>query len=105
DRLAPVLDRVGMLTFQAASTAARSNRTAGAFARDLLAGYLAALRPGFDGTIQVQGGITTATVGAAVALGAEFLVAGTQLFRHPDGLPAPDVIAAMLREATAALGV
>ncbi|MBN1202946.1 MAG: hypothetical protein JXJ20_13940 [Anaerolineae bacterium] len=101
--LDPVLPSIGMLTFQAAGTAARSNLPAGAFARDQVAAYIAALKPGFEGTIQLQGGITTATICAAVGLGAEFLVAGTQIFHHPGGLAPPDVIDAMLHAAARGL--
>jgi pentose-5-phosphate-3-epimerase len=78
--LDPALPQIGMLTFQAAGTAARSNLAAGVFARDQVAAYSDCLRPGFSGTIQIQGGITADTASVAVALGAEFLVAGTQLF-------------------------
>lgn len=97
--LAPVLPQIGMLTFQAAGTASRSSQTSGAFAPDRVAAYLAYLKPDFGGTIQLQGGITTQTVGAAVQLGAEFLVCGTQLFCHPGGLTPPQVVDVMLREA------
>ena len=80
-QLEPVLPLIGMLTFQAAETASRSNRPAGTFARDQVKNHIDALTPSFSGTIQLQGGIKIETVGAAVALGADFLVAGTQLFR------------------------
>ncbi len=90
-----VLPQIGMLTLQAAGTAARSNLPAGTFARERVAAYLACLRPGFGGTVQIQGGITIGTAGAAVALGAEFLVAGTQLFRCRDGRTTQQVIDAM----------
>jgi pentose-5-phosphate-3-epimerase len=79
--LDPVLPRIGMLTIQAAGTASRSNLPAGAFAHERVKAIIAALTPGFSGTIQLQGGIKIETVGAAVAAGADFLVAGTQLFR------------------------
>ena len=36
--------------------------------------------------VEVDGGIAPATVGAAVRAGANVLVAGSALFRHPDGL-------------------
>ncbi|MBI5961340.1 MAG: hypothetical protein HY866_21555, partial [Chloroflexi bacterium] len=99
----PHLPQIGMLTFQAAGTASRSTVAAGAFARDRAAAYIACLQPGFRGTIQVQGGITVETIGAAVQTGAEFLVAGTQIFRHRDGLTPPQVIQAMLHAAAEAL--
>ncbi len=101
--LEPVLPKIGMLTLQAAGTATRSNLPAGVFARDRVAAYLDCLRPGFNGTIQIQGGITTATVGEAVRLGADFLVCGTQLFRSKDGRSPEQVIETMLVEAANAL--
>lgn len=94
ESLEPVLTQVGMLTLQAAGTAARTSLPAGLFAHDQLARYLAVLRPGFGGTIQVQGGITTQTIGAAAGLGAEFIVVGTQLFHSRAGLTAPEMVAA-----------
>lgn len=99
--LAPLLSRTGMLTLQAAGTGARSNRPAGAFEAGRVAAYLDPLRPAFGGTIQLQGGITLETIPAAVETGAEFLVAGTQLFRHPDGRAPAEVAAAMLEAAAA----
>jgi hypothetical protein len=57
------------------------------------------LRPGFQGTFQVQGGITTRTIGAAARSGAEFLVAGTELCYHPHGCASHVVAKAMLEEA------
>jgi pentose-5-phosphate-3-epimerase len=101
--LAPVLSQIGMLTFQAAGTASRSNQTVGTFAPERVAAYLGLLKTDFGGTIQLQGGITTQTIGAAVRSGAEFLVCGTQLFHHPDGLTPPQVSDGMLREAARVL--
>jgi pentose-5-phosphate-3-epimerase len=105
ERLAPLLSQIGMLTFQAAGTAARSNLPAGAFARDPVAAAITTLKAGFSGTIQLQGGIKTGTVGAAVAVGADFVVAGTQLFRNRDGLTPAQVVDAMLAAAADVLGV
>jgi pentose-5-phosphate-3-epimerase len=79
--LEPVLPRIGMLTFQAAGMASRSNLPAGAFAYDQVKAAIDALTPDFSGTVQIQGGIKIETAGAAAAAGADFLVAGTQLFR------------------------
>jgi len=101
--LEPFLPQIGMLTFQAAGTASRTNAPAGAFARDLVKAYIDCLRPGFDGAIQMQGGITTATLGEAVKLGAEYLVCGTQLFRNREGLTAVQVAEIMRQEAATAL--
>ena len=39
-----------------------------------------------DVDVEVDGGITPATVGGAARAGANVLVAGSALFRHPDGL-------------------
>lgn len=104
-QLAPLYPQIGMLTLQAAATGTRSNLPAGVFAGDRVRRYLDALRPGFAGTVQLQGGITTATIPAAVQTGAAFLVAGTQILRNRDGLPPGDVIAQMHRAAAGALGV
>ncbi len=102
-RLEPVLPHIGMLTFQAAGTASRSNLPAGMFARDQVVSYIDALTPGFSGTLQIQGGIRIETVGAAVAVGADFLVAGTQLFR--DKLRPAQVVDLMLAAIADQLGV
>jgi pentose-5-phosphate-3-epimerase len=103
DLLMPVLPTLEMVTLQAAGTASRSNRPAGVFAQETAAAYLSGLRSAFTGTVQIQGGITTETIGAAVALGAEFLVCGTQLFRHHERAAARTVIDALLTEAADAL--
>jgi len=84
-RLSPLLPALGMLTFQAAGTASRSNRPSGHFAGAALASYLASLPDSFTGTLQFQGGITTQTIGLAVQMGAESLVYGTQLFHNREG--------------------
>ena len=39
-----------------------------------------------DVDVEVDGGITPTTVGGAARSGANVLVAGSALFRHPDGL-------------------
>ncbi len=102
--LEPVLPRIGMLTFQAAATATRTMLRTGMLDRNALQSYLNALRRGFNGTVQIQGGITTHTVREAVRLGAEFLVCGTQIFRNREGQTPPSIIEAMLMEAAQALG-
>ncbi len=101
--LTPLLPALGMLTFQAAGTASRSNRPSGHFAGAALASYLALLPDSFTGTLQFQGGITTQTIGLAVQMGAEFLVCGTQLFRNREGLSAQAIIDMLLTEAASAL--
>jgi pentose-5-phosphate-3-epimerase len=101
--LLPLAPRLGMLTLQAAGTASRSNLPTGTFAHEALASYLQALPQSFRGTLQIQGGITTQTIGQAVQMGAEFLVCGTQLFRHPAGLSPKSVVDQLLLEAARAL--
>ena len=41
---------------------------------------------GYDVDVEVDGGITAATVAGAAAAGANVLVAGTALYQDPDGL-------------------
>jgi pentose-5-phosphate-3-epimerase len=101
--LHPVLDRIGMLTFQAAGTAARSNQPTGAFAADPVRRFFDPFRQVFGGTVQIQGGIKIETLGQALELGAEFLVIGTQLFHHPAGLSPTDVVDRLLGQAADAL--
>jgi ribulose-phosphate 3-epimerase len=43
---------------------------------------------GYDVDLEVDGGIAAATVGGAVRAGANVLVAGSALYRHPEGLAA-----------------
>jgi pentose-5-phosphate-3-epimerase len=101
--LLPLAPRLGMLTLQAAGTASRSNRPTGVFAQEAVASYLRALPQAFKGTLQIQGGITTQTIGLAVQMGAEFLVCGTQLFRNPAGLSPRIVVDRLLLEAAKVL--
>ncbi len=120
--LEPALPHIGMLTLQAAATAARSTQTRGTSPGDLGRGtspgdlgrsgdfkqgpadrYITALRSAFPGTLQLQGGVTTRTVGEVVRLGAEFLVCGTEIFHHPAGRTPPQVIDDLLEGAANAL--
>jgi pentose-5-phosphate-3-epimerase len=101
--LRPVLPRIGMLTIQAAGTASRSNSAQGTFAHEAVQSYMTPLRERYDGTLQIQGGVKTQTIGEVVKLGAEFLVCGTEIFRHPDGHTPPEVVNGMLRQAATAL--
>lgn len=103
DFLGPFLSEIGMLTIQTAGTAARSNTEQGALARDIGGSYLTFLRQAFDGTIQIQGGVKTETIGEVVKLGAEFLVCGTEIFRNTEGRSAGEVVEGMLAEAAKAL--
>jgi len=102
-KLQPILESIGMLTFQAAGTAARSNQPVGTFAADQVRRFLDPFKQAFKGTIQIQGGIKIETVGKAIELGAEFLVIGTHMFQHPAGLSPIDVVDALLKQATEAL--
>lgn len=102
-RLRPLLWQIDMLTLQAAMTASRSNQAGVMLDTARAEAYLKPLRPYFTGTLQIQGGITKETIKQAVKLGADFLVAGTQIFRS--GANPGDVIAQMLAAAAAELGV
>ena len=101
--LEPVISRVGMLTFQAAGTAARSTQEAGAFGGQVLRDYVSRVKGIFGGTLQLQGGIKKDTIGDAVRLGAEFMVTGTEIFRNRDGQSPVQVIDQMLMEAAQAM--
>jgi pentose-5-phosphate-3-epimerase len=103
--LEPALSDVGMLTFQVAGTAARSNAPAGQFAHQQAGSYISLMRQAFRGTIQVQGGMTAQTIGSAVELGAEFIVCGSEIFRNQEGRSMETVIDELLLRAAAALGV
>ena len=103
ETLAPVLAKIGMLTMQSAGTASRSNTAAGRFAAERLQETIRIVRNVFAGTLQAQGGITTRTIGEAVANGAEFLVCGTEIFHHPAGKAPQEVIDEMLIRAAAVL--
>ena len=100
--LEPALADIGMLTFQTAQTAARSDTPAGRFRPDRLEPYLQLARQSFSGVIQLQGGITLESVAPAAQLGADFLVCGTELFYNKAGYSTPQVIDRMF-ETIAAL--
>ncbi len=53
---------------------------------------------GHDVMLEVDGGIAAGTIATAAAAGADTFVAGTAIFRHPDGVPA--AIAELRRLAT-----
>ncbi len=101
--LEPVLSDIGMLTFQASGTASRSHSPAGSFNRERAIYYIDFLKEFFKGAIQIQGGVTSRTIGEAVRMGAEFIVCGSEVFRNRDGLTAPQAIDRLLREAAKAL--
>ena len=101
--LEPILSRMGMLTFQAARTASRSNLPGGSFNGESVKKYMESLRQEFDGTFQIQGGITKDTVGEAIKIGAEFLVTGTEIFHNRRGLTSEQAIDEMLQKAAESL--
>lgn len=94
----PVLPSIGMLTFQVEATAARSNKTAGLVGELAVREYIKFFKQHFRETVQIQGGIKISTIAAAVNLGANFLVSGTQIFRNQEYTP-EKVIEFMLMEA------
>ncbi len=97
--LEPMLSQIGMLTFQAAETAARSNKPSGQFAVEQARSYISFMEQIFSGTIQIQGGMTTQTIREAVQLGADFIVCGSEIFRNRDGRSAEAVIDKLLQQA------
>jgi pentose-5-phosphate-3-epimerase len=101
--LEPVLAQLGMLTFQVAGTASRSNAQAGQFASEQARSYILFMKQAFRGTIQLQGGMRTPTIGNAVQLGAEFIVCGSELFRNQEGRSVEAVIDDLLLRAADAL--
>jgi pentose-5-phosphate-3-epimerase len=96
----PFFDKIGMLTFQMEKTASRSTGPPSMPDRNEVEDYVRFIKRDFGGTIQMQGGITTATISKAIRLGAEFLVCGTQIFRNKEGQTPERVIQEMLLEAT-----
>jgi pentose-5-phosphate-3-epimerase len=101
--LKPVLSDIGMLTFTAARTASRSNTLGGLFDSKSTMTYIEPLKQSFQGTIQIQGGITKDTISKAVNTGAEFLVTGTEIFRNRTGLTPEQAIDEMLQKAAESL--
>ena len=101
--LEPVLSSIGMLTFQAAKTASRSNAPGIFFDSESVKRYIEPLREKFEGTIQIQGGITKDTIGEAVNIGAEFFVTGTEIFRNHGGLTPEQAVDEMLQKAVESL--
>lgn len=85
--LKPFFSELAMLTFQAEQTAARSTFAQGALTTAPVKEYIAFFRRQFSGAIQIQGGIKRATIAAAAALGADFLVCGTDIFRSREHRP------------------
>lgn len=87
-----------MLTFQVEATGSRSHAAVGGLYDDAIIAALAFFRDVFPGTLQVQGGITTATVKQAVKLGMDFAVCGTQIFGTCDRNPA-EIVERLLKNA------
>ena len=101
--LKPLFPRIGMLTFQVAGTASRSHTPAGQFAEEAVKSYISFMKQAFRGTIQLQGGMTTHTIGEAVQLGADFIVCGSEIFRNREDRAAEAVIDDLLLRAADAL--
>ncbi|MBS7645280.1 MAG: hypothetical protein QXR65_08885 [Candidatus Bathyarchaeia archaeon] len=97
--LESVLPEIGMLTFQSAGTASRTNTPEGSFKPEPAKFYISRIAGSFTGTIQLQGGITLQMIPEAINLGAEFLVCGTQLFHNPNKLTPTKIIDLILIEA------
>lgn len=101
--LSPFFDKIGMLTFQLLATGARSNHiTNQPFAKKTIE-YINFIGRQFPGTIQIQGGITTKTIGAAINLGSEFFVCGTEIFNNKEGYSPHEVVRQLLANAHQAL--
>ncbi|NRT77422.1 hypothetical protein [Clostridium beijerinckii] len=99
----PFQDKIGMLTFQVEATGARSSNSFGMLNSKEIADYINYFTRNFDGTVQMQGGITTETIKSAIKLGSEFLVCGTEIFNNKLGYSSMEVIENMLKEADKAL--
>lgn len=102
-QLEPFLDEIGLLTFQSAGTAARSSQPQGVFNEQGLQPYLDRFLAAIPGALQIQGGITTKTIGKAVQMGADFVVCGTEIFRDPRERPPYRVVQDLLEAAANAL--
>ncbi|MEQ8154904.1 MAG: hypothetical protein ABRQ25_08500 [Clostridiaceae bacterium] len=96
--ISPFQDKIGMLTFQVETTGARSNNALGMLASNEAADYIDFFVNNFEGTIQIQGGITTKTISSAIKLGCEFLVCGTEIFNNKSGYSSTEVIENMLEQ-------
>lgn len=97
--ISPSLNNIGMLTFQVAATGIRSNNTSGIMFSKEVMEYIEFLTANFNGTIQIQGGITTKTIGSAIKLGSEFLVCGTEIFNNKSGYSSQQVVKSLLLQA------
>lgn len=99
DFLSPFQDKIGMLTFQCEATGTRSNSALGMLNSNEIIDYINFFADNFDATIQIQGGITTTTISAAINLKSEFLVCGTEIFNNKLGYSSTEVIKSMLKQA------
>lgn len=97
--ISPSLNNIGMLTFQVAATGIRSNNTSGTMFSQETIEYIRFLTANFNGTIQIQGGITTKTIGSAIKIGSEFLVCGTEIFNNKSGYSSQQVVESLLLQA------
>ena len=71
-----------MLTFQTETTGTQSNKALGMLDSSKVIDYIDFFANNFDATIQIQGGITTATIASVINLKGEFLVCGTEIFNN-----------------------
>jgi pentose-5-phosphate-3-epimerase len=101
--LSPFFDKIGMLTFQLATTGMRSDHITNLPFTNNSIEYINFISSHFPGTIQIQGGITTKTIGIAVNLGSEFFVCGTEIFNNAEGYSPQEVVHQLLANAHQAL--
>lgn len=97
--LSPFLDKIGMLTFQLATTGVRSDQITNLPFTNNSIEYINFIGSHFSGTIQIQGGITTKTIGTAVKLGSEFFVCGTEIFNNKEDYSPQQVVRQLLANA------
>lgn len=97
--LAPFFDKIGMLTFQLATTGVRSDQITNLPFTNNSIEYIHFIGDYFPGTLQIQGGITTKTIGTAIKLGSEFFVCGTEIFNNKEGYSPQAVVRQLLANA------
>ncbi len=84
ERLAPLLDHIDMVLVMSVFPGFAGQ----SFIRESL-DRIRELRSGlgWDGDVQIDGGIAPDTIGAAAAAGVDVFVAGTAVYGHPGGVP------------------
>ncbi len=101
--LSPFFNKIGMLTFQLLATGARSSHITDQHFDKNSIEYINFIGKQFPGTIQIQGGITTKTIGTAINLGSEFFVCGTEIFNNKEGYSPHEVVGQLLAASHQAL--